>query len=368
MVISAVEAIPYAIPFREPYVTASGTLERREMVLVRVRSDDGTVGLGEAVPLTLRGGASLEKVWRQLRRASGRLTGTDLGALIGDDPLAGVIGVVVAQLPGRRYAPPAKAALEMALFDLAAKLAGIPLWRLLRADAAAPVSCNATLAAGEPADVAAHAREWAEQGFRTFKLKLGTGADAAQVAAVRAELGPTARIRVDANGAWTAADAIAILSELEAFDVELAEQPAAGLRELAAVARESRIPLAADESVTDAKEAARAVQRGACRYATVKLAKVGGMGPAVAIAGELPVYLSSALDGPVGIAAAAHLAQAIYRGRENPGLDHGLATQLLFAEQPAPVACRVADGELIAPEGPGLGVEMDDEALERLRL
>jgi o-succinylbenzoate synthase len=366
--ITDLEAIPYALRFREPYVTANGTLDRREMVLVRLHTDEGLVGLGEAVPLSLRGGERLEKVWRQLRRASHRLSGTDVTALGGDDPLAAAIGVVVAQLPGRRYAPPVKAALEMALFDLAGKASGRPLWELMRADSAMPVRCNATLAAGPPAEVAKRASAWAERGFRTFKLKLGTGDDLEQVAAVRGELGDEARIRVDANGSWSVADATAILGELEALDVELAEQPSSSLRELSRVAAATRIPIAADESVNDAKDAERAVREEACRYATVKLAKVGGMGPAVAIAAQLPAYLSSALDGPVGIAAAGHLAQAIYIERQNPGLDHGLATQDLFADDLPGAGCEIRDGELHLPEGSGLGVRIDENSLEKLAL
>ncbi|MGC1850945.1 MAG: hypothetical protein WA687_00745, partial [Solirubrobacterales bacterium] len=74
MRIASVEAIPYALPFREPYVTATGTLTRREMVLLRLRSDDGLEGLGEAVPLSLRGGAPLDQVVEELQRLGGRET------------------------------------------------------------------------------------------------------------------------------------------------------------------------------------------------------------------------------------------------------------------------------------------------------
>ena len=101
----------------------------------------------------------------------------------------------------------------------------------------------------------------------------------------------------------------------------------------------------------------------------MKLSKVGGIGPAAAIAAELPVYLSSSLDGPVGIAAAAHAAQALYRDREDPGLAHGLATQELFDDTIASVAVRGARrASCTCPRGPGLGVEIDERALERHRL
>ncbi len=247
-----------------------------------------------------------------------------------DQPLAAAVDAVIHVAAGRRLPAPAKAAVEMALFDLAGRISGTPLWRMLRAETSAPLRCNATLAADSPQALAAEAIAWRERGFETFKLKLGIGDDAERARAVREAVGPEARIRVDANGAWSTEQAVAILSEIEPLGIELVEQPTASLREMAAVAEATAIPIAADESVTSAKEAERAARAGACRLATVKLSKVGGIGTAAGIAAELPVYLSSALDGPVGIAAAAHAAQALYRDHEDPGLAHGLATQELF--------------------------------------
>jgi L-Ala-D/L-Glu epimerase len=369
MKIAAVEVIPYALPFERSYVTASGTLERREMVLLRLRTEAGVVGLGEAVPLSLRGGATLERVERSLVRLTRRLGRLDLAAMASDQSLGPAVDAMIHVAAGRRLPAPAKAAVEMALFDLAGRISGTPLWRMLRGEASAPLRCNATLAAGSPKQLATEALAWRERGFGAFKLKLGlSGDDGERTRAVREATGPDARLRVDANGAWSADRAVAVLGEIEPLGIELVEQPVATLREMATVAAATAIPVAADESVTSAKEAERAARAGACRLATVKLSKVGGIGPAAAIAAELPVYLSSALDGPVGIAAAAHAAQALYRDREDPGLAHGLATQALFADTIASVECELREGFLQLPEGPGLGVEIDEEALEGHRL
>jgi o-succinylbenzoate synthase len=368
MRIEQAELVPFALPFREPYVTARGTLERREIVLVRLRTDAGAEGLGEAVPLALRGGDDRARVERRLGRAARRLAGADVSDFGGEEPLRAAIDAFIHAAAGRRLPAAAAAGLEMALFDLAGKAAGVPLWRLLGAEAVAPVRCNATLAAGRPEDVAASTAAWAAQGFRSFKLKLGVGDDLRQVAAVREALGPEARIRVDANASWSRDDAISILRSLEPLGVELAEQPVERLRDMAAVSDATGIPIAADESVANAKQAERAVRARACRLATVKLAKAGGIGGAAAIAKHLPVYLSSALDGPVGIATAAHAAQAIYRDSPDPGLAHGLATQLLFAEGIASRACELRDGALRLPDAPGLGVEIDEGALARARI
>ncbi len=368
MRIAEVEVIPYALPLERPYVTARGTLERREMVLLRLRTEAGIVGLGEAVPLSLRGGDTPARVERSLVRIARRLARLDVALMASDQPLAAAVDAVIQVAAGRRLPAPAKAAVEMVLFDLAGRLSGTPLWRMLRAENSAPLRCNATLAADSPDRLAAESAAWRERGFETFKLKLGIGDDAERTRAVREAVGPQARIRVDANGAWSAEQAVAILNEIEPLGIELVEQPTATLREMAAVAGATAIPIAADESVTSAKEAQRAARAGACRLATVKLSKVGGIGTAAGIAAELPIYLSSSLDGPVGIAAAAHAAQALYLDHEDPGLAHGLATQELFAGTIASVECEVRQGFLHLPEGPGLGVEIDEAALERHRL
>lgn len=368
MRITEAEIVPYSLPFREEYVTARGALGRREIVLLRLRTDQDIEGLGEGVPLTLRGGAGLDRTVRALRRSFRRIGRLDLTALAGPEPLEAAIDAFIHVAAGRRLAGPAAAALETAIFDLAGRLSERPLWQLLRAERAEPVRCNATLGAGDPPAVAAAASRWAERGFDTFKLKLGTGDDLEQVRTVREAVGAGARIRVDANGALGSAEAIELLSRLEPLGVELAEQPSPSLRELAEVAGASPIPIAADESVSSVKEAERAVSTDACAYATAKLSKVGGIGAAGAIAARIPTYLSSALDGPVGIAAAAHAAQAIYRGAEDPGLAHGLATQELFSETVASSECQVRDGTLHLPGGPGLGVRLDEAALTRHRL
>jgi O-succinylbenzoate synthase len=233
-----------------------------------------------------------------------------------------------------------------------------------------PVRCNATLVADEPAAVAEAAEGWAGEGFTTFKLKLGTGADVEQVRAVREALGPEARIRVDANGAWDVETAKRSLAKLEPLDVELAEQPAAYLEELAEIAKATSIPIAADESVESRADGERAAAMGACAMTGVKLSKVGGPEEAIEIAEVLPAYLSSALDGPVGIAAAVQVAATLgaVSRTGDPGLAHGLATQRLFASTVAAVECELRGDMLHPPPGPGLGVEIDDAALAAHRI
>ncbi len=144
----------------------------------------------------------------------------------------------------------------------------------------------------------------------------------------------------------------------------------ATLEESAEVAVATSIPLAGDESVECRADAERAASLGACDLAGIKLSKVGGPEEAIAIAEILPSYLSSALDGPVGIAAAAQVAQTLRQSAPAGGveLSHGLATQRLFDATVATVECELRDGMLHSPPGPGLGVEIDERALDAHRL
>ena len=363
MKIERAETVAYTLPFAAPYVTARGAIHEREMVLLRLRTDAGFDGLGEAVPLALRGDKPLARVMAETEDAARRLTGLDLGPGM-DDPLGFAVTTRVELGLARRISPATAAALECAIFDVVAKAAGVPLWKLVGAPASESIACNATLSAGDPDAVADEALAWTREGFGTVKLKLGSGEDDVRtVEAVREAVGPEVRIRVDANEAWDAKLATDLLTLLEPFDIELAEQPVSGLRAMARVAKSVGIPLAADESVTSEADAHRASQRRSCRYVTAKLSKVGGAGAARQIAKVLPTYLSSALDGPVGIAAAAHSAQVLRADGNDPGIAHGLATQRLFAETIAARECELRDGNLHLPDGSGLGVELDEDAL-----
>jgi o-succinylbenzoate synthase len=356
--IERLEIVPYALPFREPYVTARGRLERRELLLVRLVAN-GHEGLGEAAPMLLRGGQTLSQLIEDLERCRPPLEGKELSP----DP-ADHLDACAAAGASRQ----ALLAIELALFDWLGKDGGAPVWDMLGASSSSPVPCNATLSVGPPAQVAERARKWAKRGFTTFKLKVGLDRDIDQVDAVRRALGPGAHIRLDANGSWSETEAIEKLHRLEQYDIQLVEQPVATLEGMASVRDAVRIPIAADESVNCADDARRAAAIGACDVATVKLAKVGRLRTAFDIAAVLPVYLSSALDGPVGIAAAAHLAQVLPTTGFAGSLAQGLATGELFEDTIASVECELTDAALLPSDTPGLGVEIDERALARRRL
>ena len=356
--LEALEVIPYSLPFREPYVSARGELRERELLLVRVRAE-GTEGLGETTALSLRGGTSLAEIARELEEVC--------WPALGEAPFDPArVWSAIARCRGRGATPQALAAVDIALHDLAARVQGVPLWGLLGASSAKPVVCNATLPAANPTMFRALLERWAGEGFRSFKLKVGLPGDIALVTSARQLLGPDARLRLDANGAWSVDEAAERLRMLARQTIELAEEPVAGLQAMARLRKRTRIPLAADESIVTVRDAREAAELDACSVAAVKLAKVGGIAAALELADEIPVYLSSALEGPVGIAAAAHVVQALPARNAALGLAHGLATERLFAASIGAGPLFRGD-ELHLSDQPGLGVEVDADALAARR-
>lgn len=178
------------------------------------------------------------------------------------------------------------------------------------------VPVNALVPAVGPDAAAALTVEALEAGMTTVKVKVGGGSldeDADRVAAVRSALGPSGRIRLDANGAWDVDDALAAIGRLAAFDLELVEQPVAELADLAAVRRKVAVPLAADESLRSLGDARRLAALEAADAVVVKVQPLGGVRAAleiVATAG-VPAIVSSLYETSIGLAAGLALAAAL---------------------------------------------------------
>jgi L-Ala-D/L-Glu epimerase len=319
------------IPLREPFVTAGGVVAARELVVIRLEDDEGTPGFGEAAPLEPYDGVSVDDVWEALRDG-----------------------------PPKRGAPPqARAAWELAELDLQARRRG----RALGDPWADAIPVNLTLPAGPPEETAAAAARGLRAGYACFKLKVGLPDDVERTAAVREAVGPWPALRADANGAWRPDEAVERISALEPFDLQLVEQPCATLEELAEVRPRVRVPLAADEPIRTADDVRRAASLRACQAVNVKLAGAGGFLPArdalrAAREARLGAWLSSTLDGPWGIAAALQLAAG-----ERLILACGLATLELFDARIARALPHPRSGLMAVPQGPGLGVEVDEDAL-----
>ena len=359
MRLDEIEVIPYSLPFLDPYVTARGELLDRRLILVRIRAE-GIEGWGETASLSLRGGISIEEIAADIRDRC-------WPGLLEAEVEPRRIWSAIARCRNRGASPPAVAAVDIALHDLVGRATGDPVWRLLGAAEASPVICNATLPAANPAETRRLAESWADEGFRTFKLKVGLPGDVTQVATVRQALGETVEIRVDANGAWSVDEAVARLEALARHRIELAEQPVGTFEQMVDLRRRVEVRVAADESLVSPFDARRAKELDACDVAAVKVAKVGGLVAALEIAETMPSYLSSSLEGPVGITAAAHAVLALRYRNGDAGVAHGLATERLFSATVGRGATADRD-ELRLDDRPGLGVEVDEDALAARRL
>jgi o-succinylbenzoate synthase len=329
---------------RAPFVSARSSVTARRLGLVRIEAADGTIGNGEAAPLEGYDAATLDDVLAALEDCREPLSQTD-----GEDRDA-----LLAECAHRAVLPHAVAAIDLALWDLAGRRARQPVWRLLGAAETPGVEVNATIAAPDRSGAVAEAAVAREAGFRTIKLKVGTGDDAGRIAAVRAFAGPQMQIRLDANGVWSVPEAAAALRALAPAGVELCEEPVHGVAQTQELQAASDVPIAIDETTQEPG----ALDRRVCDAVCLKIARGGGISGVIdqarrARAAGYEVYLASTLDGPLGIAAALHAAAAI-----KPDRPSGLATLGVFADRCDPMPARA--GTLTPPPGPGLGDGLTD--------
>lgn len=347
------------IPLRIPLQTAHGPIVSRAGFWLGLQVEGGISGWGETLPLPGFGFEPLEKSREVLEELTERLVDRDFSA---PGPLLDELEPLTVAAPG------ARAALDLALHDLAARIDGVSLARwLARQDGRDPHKSVrvAALIGGKEPDATAHAALAAERaGFRTIKLKIGDrdfDRDLARVTAVRHALRPDMALRLDANAAWSIAEAKQRLRALEPFDIAFVEQPTApeDHAALAELRAESNIALAADESLGDEIDADALLARHACDVLVVKPAVVGGLRSAFRIAlraraSEIPVVVTSFLDSSLGRTAALHLAASLAGEIQAAGL----ATGSFLTHDP--VSPRLPDApELVVPVDPGLGCAPD---------
>jgi len=312
-----------------PFRIAHGASLTRTAVFVDLEG-----GLGEAAVVPYHG-ESVEAVTAYLEEARARLEGAP------------------ASLQGRLARLPAegsragRAALEMALFDLWGRALGAPLWRLFGLDPDRAPPTSFTIAMGDPGEMAGLARA---AKMPVIKLKVGGEGDLSRLEAVRAAR-PDARIRVDANGGWTPAEARRLIPELARLRVEFLEQPLPpGERAAYAELRGAGLPLFADEPIKTMRDVVAWAPY--VDGVVIKLAKSGGLAPARALIETarglgLQVMIGCMVETRLAVGAASHLA---------PLADHAdLDGPLLIRDDPFS-GLDYAGARLLLPEGPGLGI------------
>jgi len=346
------------VPLHTPFVTALRRTEFAETLVVELTDTDGVSGWGEAPQVWKVTGDSIEASRAALE---GPLRDVLIGAPVEPRETAPLIqGAVVANRA-------AKMAADIALHDLAARNTGRTLAEHLAefvggACTKGPVTTDMTLSAGEPDALAAAAAARTADGFTTLKVKVGTDAatDAARVRAVHAAAGPDVVLRLDANQGWDAHGAVKVLTELAdaGIEIEFVEQPVPrrDLEGLAHVRRHQPTPVLADESVFDLDDLVDVIRYAAADSVNVKLAKCGGLTPALElleVAGRhgMGRLVGCMMESHLGIGAGAALVSALgLPGTQD--LDAGW-----WARRSPYVGGVVYDGPRIElPDQPGLGI------------
>ncbi len=349
MKVTGLSWITFRVPLRTPFHTAGGTMTHREGLLLRLSTDSGHVGLGEASPHPAAGPGATRELDEALARVGPRLIGAEVDCL-----------------PGVGLPPPLACAIDTAALDLLAKERNVSVASLLSEQPRSSVTVNATIAAERADDAADEARAARRDAFGCVKLKVGMAGsieeECRRVAAVRQALGPDVQLRLDANGAWNVEQAIATIEALEEFSLELVEQPVAAddLEGMRSVRQSVRTPIAADESITSLAAAQRVLELDAAQVIVVKPMVVGGLRAAKRIvdaahAAGAATVITTTIDAGVGAAAALHLAASL--PEDSPAC--GLATGSLLAGDIVIDPLLAREGRMTVPRGSGLGVELD---------
>ncbi len=353
MKITRIHAWPVELHLVRPYTISYETIEKATNVFVRIETDAGIAGSGCAAPDLPVTGETSDTVLDAIDNRAAAI-------LCGADPLRWAL--LVEQLRAALgNQPSARAALDMAVFDIVARKADMPLWKMLGGYRDS-IETSVTIGIMSTEETVAAAREWAAKGFRCLKIKGGRSVDedVDRVLKVREAVGDGAELRFDANQGFNVRDALLFVQRTRAARLELLEQPTpSGEPELlGAVTRAVPIPVMADESLITVRDAFRLARNEFVDMVNIKLMKVGGIADAlhansVARAAGLEVMVSCMDE--AGLAVAAGLNFALAR----PNVAYAdLDGHLEFTDDPTRDAVMIRDGYLIAPAAPGLGFEL----------
>jgi len=362
LIVRRIDAIPVALPLKAPMKMAGVTITKAENLLVRVESADGQVGWGEAPSAPTMTGDTLGSLVAAVRDYLAPL-------VIGKDARADPRALLQRSLVGNTGA---HSALEMALLDLVARSDSKRLIDLVARPLRKQVAPMWLLGNATVEEDIAEAQAKRPEGFNFFKLKIGVKPlrdEIAAAQAIRAAL-PDATLCADANCGLTLAAAKRYAERTREAGLAFIEQPLAAhdLAGLKALARASKTPIGMDESIHSLADI-EAVRRAGAKGLSLKLIKLGGFREAFA-AGKLCKKLGLKInvaakiaESSIGTAAAVHLACAV------PNVDWGVSlTNMYLAADIVRRPIAIADGKVALPDGPGLGVEVDEAAVARFRV
>ena len=365
MKISDIQWHTYRLPFLHNFHTAHGVLDTREGMIVQVTTNEGVTGVGEIAPLPTFIGGSLTDAYSLLPELNGHLYHTTLYE---------ALDMLAAEQVSTKSAS-TLCGLEIALFDALGKTIDRSVSTLLAPSEFTPraaVPVNAVISAKETTIAATTALNAKQNGFSCVKLKVGLGLSISEeverIAMVRDAIGPTMHLRLDANEAWQFEEAIAILSQSVPYDIQYIEQPlkAQDFVGMHTLRQEILIPIAVDEAVHDLESVHLVLDHEVADILIIKPQLAGGLRIAqqmIRAASERGVgcVITSTIEAGIGLAAELHFAAASPRVT----LECGLATLPSLVDDLLVEELLVRDGFLEVPIGPGLGVELDQQALHK---
>lgn len=361
MQIASIELREIKLPLVHFFETSFGRTYERRILLVRVRDVDGAEGWGEC---TAGEGPFYCEEWTESAWA---VTTDFLAPLLVGQELAAPADVSahLRRVRGNRMA---KAALETACWDLAARQAGVPLWQLL-GGVRREIACGVSIGIQDtPAALLDKIETELAAGYQRIKIKIKPGWDVGVVERVRARW-PDIQLMVDANSAYTLAD-VPLFQTLDRFRLMMVEQPLAydDVYDHAVLQRQIETPVCLDESVRSAEDARKALELGAGRIINVKLGRVGGHAEAQAVERVcrergVPIWCGGMLES--GIGRAHNIAMSTLAGFTLPGDVSASARYWAedIIEPPVQVGAR---GTIIAPDAPGIGFDVNERRIEAL--
>lgn len=358
MHITRTDIYRFSIPMH-PFTIATGTMQYAQNVFIRVYTDTDLVGVGECSAFPMITGETQTTCYEMAREFAGLWKGKD--ALQMEERMQELHALAA-------FNTTIKSAFDMALHDLAAKAAGLPLYRFLGGEKKS-METDLTIGIGEPAGMAETAVEYKNKGVRIIKVKLGKEGreDVERIRRIRAAVGDEIRLRIDANQGWDYDTALATLTALAPYTIEFCEQPMRAWNDaqLPALKKLSPIPLMADESVFHHHDALRLIRADACSSINIKLAKSGGILEAKKIHDGaarhgIPCMMGGMLESRIALSAFAHVATAF------PNIIYYDMDTCLLGHKTDPVTGGIRyNGFFIElPDGNGIGADADEGFLE----